>query len=349
MRRLIKTGFLTIFLVMFMFSLFIGLSGQTVRKELQVKKIRLGVPTQLSPANNSHFTHYPRKVTLRWKAVRFAQSYDVEIDCLHCRKVGQWDSENGPAWKVVSNLKALSYMFNFVGDNKGRWRVRAGRGTQKGNWSAWRYFDFKTGSGAPDSSAQAPQRFMLDFKDARLVFLPASKTLQIQANNKVLSYGNDWEKCQMKPYLYHLRQKVWKGFYWKVNTSRKEVYKVTGGSFCKLGGTEQKLNMNVTVNGGSDSSAPQQFFLNFTDAYLVYVPNTKTIQIAAAKCVLSYGGDWDKCNMKPYMYHLRLKTWQGFSWGVNTSRKKAWETRGGNFCKLGGSTTPLDFGVRVVQ
>lgn len=27
-----------------------------------------------------------------------------------------------------------------------------------------------------------------------------------------------------EPYLDYMRQKVWKDFYWKVNTSRKEVY-----------------------------------------------------------------------------------------------------------------------------
>ncbi len=201
----------------------------------------------------------------------------------------------------------------------------------------------------PVPSASAPQRFFLDFNDAYLAYVPSTKAIQIIAQKNVLSYGGDWEKRKLKPYLYHFRQKVWKGFYWAVNTSRKEVYRVKGGQFGKLGGNQQKLNIKVDVVGGSDTSEPTRFFLRFSKAYLVYVPKSKTIQVATEGNVLSYGGDWDKCNLKSYLYHLRLKTWQGFYWKINTSKKKAWRVRGGSFCNLGGSEAPLNVGVRVVK
>ncbi len=201
----------------------------------------------------------------------------------------------------------------------------------------------------PVLTLKPPQRFFLDFKDAYLAYVPKTKSIQIIAQLNVLSYGGDWEKCNMKPYLYHLRQKFWKGFYWKVNTSRKEVYRVTGGSFCKLGGKEQKLNITVDVVGGSNTKPPDRFFLRFPKAYLVYVPSSKTIQITTEGNVLSYGGDWNKCNMKSYLYHLMLKTWKGFYWKVNTSKKQAWRVRKGQFCKLGGTEELLDVGVRVVN
>ena len=95
--------------------------------------------------------------------------------------------------------------------------------------------------------AQAPQRFFLRFSDAYLVHVPGSTTLQITTVGNVLSYGGDWQVKQMKPYLYHMRQKVWKDFYWKVNTSRKEVYRITGGTFGKLGGQSEVLNITVDV------------------------------------------------------------------------------------------------------
>lgn len=92
---------------------------------------------------------------------------------------------------------------------------------------------------------------------------------------------------------------------------------------------------------------PKQFFLDFVDAYLVYQPSTGTLQIATELMVLSYGGDWERKQLKPYLYHMRLKTWQGFYWKINTSRKEAYKVVG-TFGTMGGTETALKMGVRVV-
>jgi hypothetical protein len=107
----------------------------------------LETPQMLSPADKSHFTHFPRKVTLRWKAVSGASAYDVEVDCLHCRQSGKWDSETGPAWKVADGVRGTSFDFTFVGDNQGRWHVRASKGALKSGWSPWWGFSFSTKPG----------------------------------------------------------------------------------------------------------------------------------------------------------------------------------------------------------
>jgi hypothetical protein len=454
---------------------------------LPAKRLRLAglaVPKQISPPNKSHFTHYPRKLTLRWTAVRGASAYDVEVDCLDCRVKGQWDSQNGSAWKTASNIKSTNYAFTFVGDNQGRWRVRASQGTQKSQWSSWWYFDFKTGgsspgttvklpdlmvrdirlienckiqvtisnlgkAGVPDSYydnpdavavqmyngtqpwggmilkmfdpagklktpggfathvwfpdaanldlssgthsikvivdvhnaltesnetnntltrevscrktvtaipgrvvatlpplIKAPRQFMLDFNDAYLVFLNPAKTLQIVTQNTVLSYGGDWEKCQLKPFLYHIRQKFWKNFYWKVNTSRKEVYEVTGGTFCQLGGSEKKLNITVDVVGGSDTTPPDRFFLRFHEARLVYEIASKTLQLATGDKVLSYCQDFQKCNLSASVYHLQEDVWKGFYWQIDTNKKEV-RKMGGTFCQPNSGGILLNIGVRV--
>lgn len=199
--------------------------------------------------------------------------------------------------------------------------------------------------------AKAPQRFFLDFNDAHLVYVPGSKTLQITTENNVLSYGSDWKKAKVYPYLYHLKQNVWKGFYWKINTSRKEAYLVKGNNFGKIGdSSESKIN-NITVNvvGGSTSTAPTRFLLKFKKSYLVFVPSSKTLQITAGNTVLSYGSDWKKCQLKPYLYQLKQNIWKGFKWQINTSRKIAQRIKGGQFCKIGGSKENLRMGVRVVN
>ncbi len=198
-------------------------------------------------------------------------------------------------------------------------------------------------------ASTAPKQFFLDFVDAYLVFSPSSNSLQIITEGTVISYGNDWQRRQLRPYLFHIRQKFWKDFFWQVNTSRKEVYKVTGGNFGKGGGTAKKLDVVVDVVGGDNTNPPQRFFLRFKKAYLVYIPASETLQITAEGSVLSYGSDWMKCQMQSYHYHVKLKSWQGFYWKINTSKKEAYKVRDGEFCKLGGSASRLKMSVRIVE
>lgn len=195
----------------------------------------------------------------------------------------------------------------------------------------------------------APKRFFIEFKDAYLVYAPGSGTKQIVADGSVLSYGGDWQVSKLKSYLYHMRLKTWKGFYWKVNTSRKEVYQVTGGTFGKLGGNDKKKNFTMDVVGGGGTGTPDRFLIKFPKSYLVYVPGSGTLQIAAGGNVLSYGADWGVKKLKEYLYHMRLKTWKGFYWKINTSRKEAYMVRNGTFGKLGGSETKMKATVRVVK
>ena len=346
------------------------------------------VPVQVSPKNNTVFTHYPRNVTLRWMSVSGATLYEVEVDCLDCRQAGKWDSEVGQPWQKAS-AKVTSHTFTFSGDNQGRWRVRAVKAGRRSDWSPWWTFRFQTGGAAEDQApaptpktvqtrpvpktvvpkpgikepvsikpavqaavAQvitAPQQFFLDFEDAYMVFQPSSSSIQIITEGMVLSYGGDWDKNQLRPYLYHIKQNVWKDFYWQVNTSRKEVYRVRGGEFGEIGGTSQKLDVVVEVVGGSDTTPPDRFLLKFKRASLVYVPASQTMQISAEGNVLSYGADWDKCQLNPNIYHLKQNIWKGFYWKIDTFKKEALKVTEGEFCEPGGTGRQMKMGVRVIE
>lgn len=202
---------------------------------------------------------------------------------------------------------------------------------------------------AKGSLAAEPDRFFLDFSDGYIVIQPSTGTIQVVASMTVLSYGGDWEIVQLKPYLYHVRLKTWGGFYWKVNTSRREVYKVTGGTFGSLGGSDVRINgISVDVVGGSAATPPDRFFLRFSKSYIVYVPATNVLQVTAEGYVLSYGGDWEVVKMKDYLYHMRLKTWKGFYWKVNTSRKVVKRVKGAPLGSLGGTLEDTNISVRVV-
>ncbi len=198
-----------------------------------------------------------------------------------------------------------------------------------------------------NSADQAPERFFVNLDDAYLVHTTGTNSLQIASQGNVLTYGGDWEIVQMRPFLYHLRQNVWQDFYWKVNTSRQEVYRTEGGTFGELGGTDEVLNIGVEPVDNPD--APTRFFLRFNDAYLVYMPGNGTLQIAAAGSVLSYGNDWQSVQMRPFLYHLRQNNWQDFYWKVNTSRQEVYRTEGGTFGELGGTDEILNVTVEPVM
>ena len=124
-------------------------------KPREKKKIQLGTPIQLQPKDNSSFKGYPTTLTLEWKPVKEADSYDVEIDCLGCAKPGKWDSETGKVWKIAPAISKARYTFIFAGNYQGRWRVRASKDFfNKGKWSPWRHFKFDT-SGSKKTAIQA--------------------------------------------------------------------------------------------------------------------------------------------------------------------------------------------------
>lgn len=124
-------------------------------KPQEKKKPQLKVPAQLLPKENSTFKGYPTTLTLEWKPVEGADSYDVEIDCKGCRKPGKWDSETGLVWKISPGITKLEYTFIFAGNYPGRWRVRASKNFfTKGGWSSWRNFKFDT-SGSKKTALEA--------------------------------------------------------------------------------------------------------------------------------------------------------------------------------------------------
>ncbi len=104
---------------------------------------QLTAPQIISPQNNSIFSHYPRKLTLRWKPVNNAAAYNVEIDCLNCCAAGKWCTDIGRKFKLVKALHNTYYQFNFVDAQPGRWRVQAvdkkGKAGKKSQWDNFRF------------------------------------------------------------------------------------------------------------------------------------------------------------------------------------------------------------------
>ena len=176
-----------------------------------------------------------------------------------------------------------------------------------------------------------------------MVFTPDGKTLQISASGKVLSYGQSYKVAKLKPYLYHIKRSNWRGFYWKVNTSRKELYHVTGGRFGRLGGSERKLVATLSTIGGNNKIT----FGAAANPYLIFEPAKRGLQVCAHSVALDYGQQWKRATLKPYLYHIKQNVWKGFYWKVNTSRKEVYYVQNGTFGKLGGTETKEPFTVTV--
>jgi hypothetical protein len=193
--------------------------------------------------------------------------------------------------------------------------------------------------------------YILRLPDAYIVYEPSGDIFQIASLGTVLSYGRGWERRQVKPYLFHIRHQSWKNYFWKVNTSRREVYLVWGGLFGRIGsGTGagparevegDREDITVDVIGGAQDQVPQRFFIRLAGADLYFDPLARDLRLAAAGLTFSPGDDWEACVLNDYLFHIRLKTWKGFFWKVNTSRMAAWRTMGADFCKLGGEDKEL--------
>ena len=190
-----------------------------------------------------------------------------------------------------------------------------------------------------------PQRFFIDVDSLNITFSPQEPhTVQISVGDKVVSYGQDWEVKKLKPYLFQLRQENWKDFFFQVNTSRNKVQKITGGTFGQLGGKREYLRGRVKAVGPNARIS----FSRLARPYIIVVPKTKAIQIAAQQCVFSYGRDLELAQLTHYIFHFRHKFWSKFHWQINTHRKDVYLIRDGAFGKAGGSRDALSYGVRPV-
>lgn len=201
--------------------------------------------------------------------------------------------------------------------------------------------------------------YVMRLSDAYIVYEPPQDVFQIAALGAVLSYGDGWERAQVKPYLFHLRHRSWKNHFWKVNTGRKEIYLVWGGVFGRIGtrpGAPPALEVDgdreditVDVVGGARDQVPDRFFVRFAEADLFFDPVARDLRLAAAGMTLSPCDDWEAYALKDYLFHFRLKTWKGFFWKVNTSRLAAWWTTGAVFGKLGGEDKELALDMKSFQ
>jgi len=108
--------------------------------EMLSRTPQLAAPVQLSPADGSRFSHYPRRTKLRWRTVAGAVSYAAEVQFCPGQRC---TNANAKSFKRQERLSNNEYTFSFLGAQGGRWRVWANDSDGKpGTKSSWRAFSY---------------------------------------------------------------------------------------------------------------------------------------------------------------------------------------------------------------
>lgn len=101
------------------------------------------VPRLNGPADGTVFNHFPRRTIFSWSPVPVAGvTYTLEVDAHGAISADKWAAEIGSHWLVQTGITTTSFEHNFVGAQRGRWRVKANLGGINFSWSEWRYFRY---------------------------------------------------------------------------------------------------------------------------------------------------------------------------------------------------------------
>jgi uncharacterized repeat protein (TIGR02543 family) len=165
----------------------------------------LPAPVQVSPADGTLFTNYPRNTTLTWRAVTGADKYLLEVQCDTC------GSSPWVPW-ITQTVTATSYSFTWVGDNTGRWRVTAiapdgTKGVASGFWT----FKFRTAPSTPPPPSTLPAPVQVSPSD-NAVFnnFPRDTTLTWRAVTGAAQYKVEvqCDTCGSSPWVPWITQNV---------------------------------------------------------------------------------------------------------------------------------------------
>ena len=110
---------------------------------------------------------------------------------------------------------------------------------------------------AEGSAEPEINRMDLDFQgNAALTFM--------FADDAIPDANNEWRFRKLKPYLFNIKHRNWQHHY-QINTSRKEIYRVTGGKFGSMGGRLETIgNVSVDTTGGGGARGLLQRRLDIT-------------------------------------------------------------------------------------
>ena len=178
-----------------------------------------------------------------------------------------------------------------------------------------------------------PKKITMILSGSTLFYTPKTFDLKIRNSGLDISVSKEWRKCQIRPYIYHLKHAAWKDFFWEVNTDEKMVWKITGTKFCKKGGVAEKLNIKVIPEGGSTKVPPVRFKLLFGETKITFEPKSKKFNLILGDSGVAYLPFWQTCKTTPLKYHFKFVTWDKDVWEVDPIKKTLRKIPLASFCK----------------
>jgi hypothetical protein len=212
---------------------------------------------------------------------------------------------------------------------------------------------------AGGAAAQGINGVDLDFQGAAaLIINTAGKSPSLSfvfADDVIPDANNELRFRKLKPYLFHVKHRNWQHHY-QINTSRREVYRVTGGKFGKMGGRLETIgNLRVNTAGDSGGGVPNIIYLNFAHAGISYRRDRGLFLIffiytvgAAPRqeFIIHETTEWQLCAQSSHLYHVKVPGWVDH-WLIDTQTGQLYRVIGTQFCRPAGRQLPLAAGVRV--
>jgi len=97
------------------------------------------------------------------------------------------------------------------------------------------------------SLTSPPTRFTLELSQTTMRFEPAARKFELLAHGRPIFHLPFWKACKLKSYLFQVRCTLWQEYYWQVDTYRRTVSRISGGTFGSEGGTATQLPLTVLV------------------------------------------------------------------------------------------------------
>jgi len=107
----------------------------------------------------------------------------------------------------------------------------------------------ETGTVVKDIIFNPSDVIILIFTSSYLEIDTRNGTATLILGETELASKEDFELKQVSPSIFHLREKFWKNFFWKIDSEKKKVYLVREGNFGTLeGGKETALNTQGSIS-----------------------------------------------------------------------------------------------------
>ena len=199
---------------------------------------------------------------------------------------------------------------------------------------------------AEGSAEPEINRMDLDFQgNAALIINTSGKTASFTfmfADDAIPDANNEWRFRKLKPYLFNIKHRNWQHHY-QINTSRKEIYRVTGGKFGSMGGRLETIG-NVSVDTTGGGGAPGIIYLYFARAGISYRGDTGRCLVyffytvdgtPRQEFVLHETTEWWVCAQSHRQYHFKVPGWVDH-WLIDTDAGRLYRVIGTEFCRPGG-------------